>query len=306
MQNLKVGSKGNNVATLQKFLQSLGLYTGAIDSDYGPKTQQAVKQFQQSQNIKNDGIVGPITEGKIQAYTIANHPGVQAAMASDPNYAAAMQKILNDPALSKAAGAAYNMLGSGTFTPEEYAKQYGDQYAALDTYYKENQKYGQTTAENNLGLNKRNLDRSLASDAGQFSSDKDALDQNAADKGILFSTSRMQNETGLQNKYKANADQKLDTYNTGVNNTLNDYEYKYGTPAAGALSAYMTTPTTPTYNASVAGGNVQSGALRSAYSPKNYYGTNNTAEQTYAGGNTNDYFKNLLNKANTEGYKTKI
>ncbi len=308
MENMQVGSKGNNVSTVQQFLKSLGLYSGAIDGDYGPKTQAAVKQFQSAQGLKSDGIVGPLTENKIQAYTIANHPAVKEAMANDPDYAAAMNGILNNPELSKAAAGAYKMLGNGTYTPEQYAKEYGDQYNALDAYYKENQKYGQTGAENTLGLNQRNYDRSVAADEGQFQEDKQALDKSAADNGILFSTGRRENEGNLQSKYNANAQQKYDTYTSGQKGILNDYQYKYGTPAVNSLSSYMSANGPTKFNAGSPVNNTNPGTLSSYYNPSsgNYYGTNNTSQQTNTASNTNDYFKNLQNKSNLEGYKTKI
>ena len=33
----------------------------AVDGDFGPLTEQAVREFQRSQAIEIDGIVGPIT-----------------------------------------------------------------------------------------------------------------------------------------------------------------------------------------------------------------------------------------------------
>jgi peptidoglycan hydrolase-like protein with peptidoglycan-binding domain len=46
---------------VQKALKGLGLNPGAIDGKDGPNTQRAVREFQASQSIKIDGIVGPET-----------------------------------------------------------------------------------------------------------------------------------------------------------------------------------------------------------------------------------------------------
>lgn len=52
----KVGSKGEEVGKIQRFL---GIKD---DEDYGPKTKEAVRQFQIKNKLKpEDGIVGPIT-----------------------------------------------------------------------------------------------------------------------------------------------------------------------------------------------------------------------------------------------------
>lgn len=52
---LKLGSKGSNVAYLQK---SLGINP---DGDFGPNTKAAVMKFQSARDLVSDGIVGPKT-----------------------------------------------------------------------------------------------------------------------------------------------------------------------------------------------------------------------------------------------------
>lgn len=55
MSTLKLGSKGEEVKTLQQCLNI------AVDGSFGPKTEQAVKAFQQKNHLKVDGIVGDST-----------------------------------------------------------------------------------------------------------------------------------------------------------------------------------------------------------------------------------------------------
>lgn len=52
---LKLGSKGENVKIIQRFL---GL---TADGDFGPKTEAAVKEWQKLNSLTADGIVGPKT-----------------------------------------------------------------------------------------------------------------------------------------------------------------------------------------------------------------------------------------------------
>lgn len=58
---LQAGSSGPEVSQVQTQLQSLGFFNGTIDGNFGPDTQAAVMQFQTSQGLTADGIVGPQT-----------------------------------------------------------------------------------------------------------------------------------------------------------------------------------------------------------------------------------------------------
>ena len=54
-------TRGEDVKWLQQELKNLGFYTAAIDGSYGPKTQQAVRDYQISRRLKLDGVCGPQT-----------------------------------------------------------------------------------------------------------------------------------------------------------------------------------------------------------------------------------------------------
>ena len=59
--NLKRGSRGADVKSLQTILRNKGLYTGSIDGDYGIYTENAVKAYQRQQKLSVDGVYGPVT-----------------------------------------------------------------------------------------------------------------------------------------------------------------------------------------------------------------------------------------------------
>ncbi|MDQ7094329.1 peptidoglycan-binding protein [Desulfosporosinus sp. PR] len=61
MQYLKIGSRGSDVAEVQYFLQQWGYDPGPTDGIFGPRTDQAVRQFQSAHGLVVDGIVGPVT-----------------------------------------------------------------------------------------------------------------------------------------------------------------------------------------------------------------------------------------------------
>ena len=58
---LKRGSTAPEVRDLQEALKSLGHDPGTIDGIFGPRTENAVKAFQQAREIPVDGVVGRVT-----------------------------------------------------------------------------------------------------------------------------------------------------------------------------------------------------------------------------------------------------
>jgi hypothetical protein len=62
---LRLGSEGPAVKRLQTLLTEAGYDVGWIDSDFGPKTEAAVKAFQFFWHLDKDGVVGPATWGRL-------------------------------------------------------------------------------------------------------------------------------------------------------------------------------------------------------------------------------------------------
>ncbi len=63
---LRRGSKGVEVRQVQEALVALG-YSTTIDGKFGPATAQAVKSFQASSDLTDDGVVGPATLSALSA-----------------------------------------------------------------------------------------------------------------------------------------------------------------------------------------------------------------------------------------------
>ena len=61
-KTLKVGDKGDSVATLQRRLTELGYYTGVVDGVFGNQTRRSVERFQYYQGLSVDGIAGKRTQ----------------------------------------------------------------------------------------------------------------------------------------------------------------------------------------------------------------------------------------------------
>jgi hypothetical protein len=63
---LRRGAKGAEVTQVQEALVALG-YSTAVDGKFGPATAQAVKSFQTSSGLTDDGVVGPATLAALSA-----------------------------------------------------------------------------------------------------------------------------------------------------------------------------------------------------------------------------------------------
>ena len=57
-----------SVEDVQRALKNAGYYTGNIDGKLGPMTRQSIVQFQQSKNLKADGVIGRQTWEQLRAF----------------------------------------------------------------------------------------------------------------------------------------------------------------------------------------------------------------------------------------------
>lgn len=61
MEMLSNGSSGDAVTALQRKLFAFSFDPGTIDGIFGPKTDQAVRRYQEQKGLQVDGIAGPET-----------------------------------------------------------------------------------------------------------------------------------------------------------------------------------------------------------------------------------------------------
>ncbi|GAA0896335.1 peptidoglycan-binding domain-containing protein [Virgisporangium aurantiacum] len=64
---LRVGSTGYAVTRLQRALTAALSRTVSADGQFGPLTEQAVRDYQTARSLGADGIVGPLTWTALQA-----------------------------------------------------------------------------------------------------------------------------------------------------------------------------------------------------------------------------------------------
>ena len=67
-RTLRLGSTGQDVASLQARLQSLGWFSGLVSGNYGTDTMTAVTAFQRACGLYADGVAGPKTYARLAAW----------------------------------------------------------------------------------------------------------------------------------------------------------------------------------------------------------------------------------------------
>jgi len=70
------GSMGKEVKRIQRQLQELDYYHGAIDGIYGGGTESAVKAFQRAKELTVDGVVGPNTWKELFDEDVVSPPSI--------------------------------------------------------------------------------------------------------------------------------------------------------------------------------------------------------------------------------------
>jgi len=74
LPTLREGSQGPVVRELQDLLNDRGFNCGKPDAEFGPKTKQAVEDFQRAQGLSQDGVVGQNTWDRLKGGPIKPRP----------------------------------------------------------------------------------------------------------------------------------------------------------------------------------------------------------------------------------------
>ena len=61
VKQIKAGDNGVEVLLLQEILKARDYYAGALDWNFGPQTEAALRQYQADRSLKLDGVAGPET-----------------------------------------------------------------------------------------------------------------------------------------------------------------------------------------------------------------------------------------------------
>lgn len=271
---------------------------------------EQVKELQrqlnsQGANLKVDGILGPKT-------TEAMNKAISTSVASNP--ALSHLTAQNDPntIVQAYTSGDWSSVVDNTgqpFSVEIQQEAVKKANKALAPGFDEAQRYNEADTGNKIKQNYDTYKSFLDTEASNFAADKQNLDQDAANKGVLFSGGRIQKEQNLKNLYEKQDAAKAASVASKIGELANDYQYKYGNDAVAkpTLSSYYNLGSN-VYNPNVSRNGVSSGSVSSIYNPSanNYQGTevnkNKAAVQTRAA----SLLTNKTNKIVPYGYKTQL
>jgi hypothetical protein len=271
----------------------------------GAQSPTSIQQLQQSLGVPVTGVYDAATSKAMDG-------AVTKSIAADPN----VQQYggSNDPAdilqaYQTGDWSGVTSLSGKPFTDAQQQAAVAQATSALAPAY--DASTANDTATTTEALQKTGTDLANTENTArtQFKTDKNTLDQNAADNGVLFAGARTQKENALASSY-ANTD-AINRANaaSSIGDTARSYQYAYGNGAAQNLSSLYNLPGAPTYNASVAGGQVRpSGSLSAVYNPStyNFQGTAPVAQTTNVQTRAANLLANNANKLSLSGVGAKF
>lgn len=343
---LNRGSHGDQVKALQQYLNGLGYDVGKIDSTYGPKVEAAVKQFQIDNGLQGDGSFGPLSRGKALTVASTSNPAgeVGSGRTADdprnmfntetgqinPHFKPTTQEELDS--YYRASALAHPVFQGNSaddlayaadtgdfsrlydtngqpFTAEQQAAALSDAKSALAPGFDAAKQKETQDVEGDIEAKRLSYDNQNRIDQNNFEKDKQTLDQNAADNGVLFSGARYEKEKKLSGLYNANQEYNNATTGNGIAKLARGYQSKYGNDAANSpiLSQYYQVGGN-NYNANVTRGGTTPRTLSSVYDPNssNFQGTEVVKNNANANIRAANLLKNKGNKLLTTGYNNQL
>ena len=196
------------------------------------------------------------------------------------------------------------------FSIDEQQKALARAQDDIKAGYETIQRKATDDAETKLAQGQDDYQNFLLNQGNEFRIDKAKLDQQSADRGVLFSGSRLQKQRNLEKTYNDNQAYAERAQARNINNTASDYQSKYGDKAARGLSQYYQVRGGNTFNSSVARGGVGTSGISSIYNTgaEGGYGIGSVGKdrQTQANIRAGHYLKNRSNQLSSSGYNNQL
>jgi hypothetical protein len=192
------------------------------------------------------------------------------------------------------------------FTDEQQQAAVAQAETALAPAYKAQVAKDTADTESSLRSNQEGFGEWQNNEQRSFAQDKLAADQDAADKGVLFSGARVQKMNDIRNTYADREAQQRRIAAENAASTGRSFQYNYGNEAAKGLSQYYALPGASNFDATR--GTVSRGGLSSTYDPSKYdfQGTAPVAQKAAIQTRAASYLANRANKLSLSGIGSKL
>lgn len=261
------------------------------------------------------GVMRTSAVAPVQSTVVAGPPSkaeIAAALANNPDYKRYAGN--NDPASILSAFETGNWSGvtdltGKPFTEAQQRAAVTQAERALAPAYEAQETYDRAVVSDALENDVEDYGQFQRDEGIAFQGEKTALDQNAADSGVLFSGARIQKQNDLRTKYQNREADTRGRLADSLTTRGRDYQYQYGDKAAGKLSSYFDAPGAQTYNPGVATGGVAAApGLSSLYNPNAYkfQGTKPVAQKAAVQTRAAGLLANKANKLSLSGVGAKF
>lgn len=238
---------------------------------------------------------------------------IAASLAKNPDYlrygGTNSPEAILDAQLSNDWSSLINPLSGKPFTDRDQRQAVAASEKALAPAYRAAETYDRSVVEDKLLGEAQDFGQFQKDEADTFKDTKEALDQSAADQGVLFSGSRFQKLNDLRTTMSDREALRRGQGASRIKDIARGYQYDYGGDAADNLSDLYKLPGTSNFNANVAGGQVTPGkSLSSVYDPNQFkfQGTRPVAQKAAVQTRAASLLGNKANKLQGLGYKTQF
>jgi len=290
-----------DVSAIQNALKNYGFYNGVVDGLFGPKTAQAIKDFQGKTGIKVDAIVGPQTRGQLDDWknnphnAMLNDPIVQNLMQNDPTVARTLQNAQGNQLDTIAMG--HNLanqgyyFGPGVFVDTNSMQPFYDAAKKLgDPVFNERLNYYKADLQSGIDKEKADYQNSLKNTQDKIFNDKLALDTNQAQNNNIDSSLGKQQRTQFTDQGNRTLSGLERDTSYKLSDLARNYEKNYGTTDASNLNTSIMQPGT----VSSIGKYLPGSGTKNAYTPVG--GQQGQLRQQYAA-QIQDYGNNMAKAA---------
>lgn len=252
---LRQGADNNrtDVSTIQNALKGYGFYNGVVDGLFGPKTADAVKNFQKQTGIKVDAIVGPQTRGQLDlwkndpSHAMLNDPIIQDLMQNDPTVSRTLSNAQGNQLDTIAMGHNLNnqgyYFGPGTWVDANTMQPFYDAAKkAGDPEFNERLNYYKSDLQAGLEKERADYEDTLKNQQDKIFNEKLQLDTNQAQTNNIDSSLGAKQRTMFTDS--SNRDiagiERNATYK--LSDMARNFENKYGTQDVSQFNTSISQP----------------------------------------------------------------